>query len=109
MTDIALNEKHRVTSDGIQWTLQRRQAKGDWSTAAYCHTKAGLLGVVEERLCKRHDAASALREPDLPAQGGGIADKRLLIDTPIFKNGKRVMDLQPGAMLALRALPEFHP
>jgi hypothetical protein len=40
---LALNERWRVTADGLQWIVQKRRKRGTWGGAIFCQTKAGLL------------------------------------------------------------------
>jgi hypothetical protein len=40
---IALNDRWRVTSDNMQWIIQRRRRRGTWEGVVFCQTRAGLM------------------------------------------------------------------
>jgi hypothetical protein len=40
---IELNATARVTADGLQWLLQKREPHGRWLSVSYCQTRAGLM------------------------------------------------------------------
>jgi hypothetical protein len=42
---LALNDRSRVTADGLQWIVQRRtaNARGGWKNVIYCQTQAALI------------------------------------------------------------------
>jgi len=43
---IELNATARVTADGLQWLLQKREPNGRWLSVSYCQTRAGLTASV---------------------------------------------------------------
>jgi hypothetical protein len=58
---IQLNERHRVTADGLQWIVQkRRKASGrsDWASIIFCQTKAGLMANLGYEVFRGRDARS---------------------------------------------------
>jgi hypothetical protein len=43
---LALNERFRVTADGLQWIVQKARQGGKWDGVIYCQTQAGLIASI---------------------------------------------------------------
>jgi hypothetical protein len=66
---LRLNERFRVTADGLQWIVQKRYKDDKWINVIYCQTKAGLganLGYEVYRVGEIDPRCLGRLESDLP-------------------------------------------